>query len=666
MSEENKSENKSNKRRIVKRIAWVTPLILIVVLMSIFFLGDWHYAYNPPMSKILNPERGNTEQAYDYWGVHVTHEEADSLLQTEEGQRMLTPANGAVRIDEDLLELGRNAFYEETFSNEFFFTDILGMMNGPMSFWGVTKSLISLRGRGTNNLRVRAAEDAVIGGRVIDQGDIINTGIDVAKGAYVPLGMKIRFNRGKPMVGISCAACHSAYDPDSEMIIEGAPNSNLNAGLLLAMGTNSASYFANTDIDDLDRFIMENSIQVMGSDGELHYLPDPDSLENAVDSTLTRWPPGNFDSSNETRATPTRIPDSFTLGDHPYGWTGFSMAGPFRGLSVLNNNVHALNSDKFADVEAFHRLHNIDREVYVGSLLQNTANENYRYSLNNEETPTEFFARINPTEESPVSNHAVTLPSYPQSSFVTPSGLWAGTPGHKVLEEVNAMSAFQNSLVPPPPHEPISTSNVINGRRVFLDAGCRDCHSGPAFTNNLVLPVEEVGTEPMRARASEDFEEIMVPPTGYPFNGKIPVPPGTRTIDIPMDLIDQDQINLAWAFGNTEGGYKVKGLLGLNWTPPYLHDGGVAVGADPETQLGLPGTLFRGIPADPAQSLRALLDRSLRERVLEANRRMPELAQVNVHGVGHEFWVDEENGFSQDQQENLIHYLLHLERDEEN
>lgn len=671
-NEENRGEeNTDNQNNEVKKksrkwIVWVTPFILLLLIAIIFLLGDWEYAYTPPLSNVLNPEKGNTEQAYDYWGVSITHAEADSLMQTERGQRMLTPANGAILIDEDFLDLGRRVFYQETFNNEVFITDILGVMNGPMTFWGVTRALISLRGRGTNNLQVRAAQDAVVGGRAISKGDLINTGIDVAKGAYAPIGMKVRFKRGKPMMGITCAACHSAYDPASEMIVEGAPNTNLNAGLLLALGTNSASFFVNTDVNDLERFITENSLQVMGSDGKLYYLPDTDSLENAVDSTLTLWPPGSFDSTNETRATPSRIPDSYTLGDHPYGWTGFAMAGPFRGLSVLNSNVHGLNFDKFADIETFHRLHGIDREVYMGTLLQNAANENYRYDPDSDETPTEFFARVIPTEESLVASNAVRLPSYPQASFVSPNGLLIGTPGHRVWEEVNALSAFQNSLVAPPPPGRISSTKIIQGRRIFLDAGCQNCHSGPAFTNNRVIPVDEAGTEPVRARAFEDKEHILVPPTAYPFNAEIPVPPGTRIIDIPMDLVDRDQMNLAWAIDGTEGGYKVKGLLGLHWTPPFLHDGGVAAGPDLQTQLGLPGTLFLGIPADPYNSLLALLDRDLRDRVLEANRGMPELGKVNVHGTGHEFWVDQGSGYSRDQQDDLIHYLLHLEWDDEN
>lgn len=228
------------------------------------------------------------------------------------------------------------------------------------------------------------------------------------------------------------------------------------------------------------------------------------------------------------------------------------------------------------------------------------------------------------------------------------------------------MSAFQNALSPPAPPADVSTTDIVQGRRVFLEASCQNCHSGPAFTNNRVLPVDEIGTESVRARAFEDLDEILLSPAVYPFNVEIPVKPGSRTVDVPLDLVDQDQIDLAWAVRGTGGGYKVKGLLGLYWSPPYLHDGGVAAGPDPETDLGLPGTLFSNIIPDPFQSLRALLDRSLRQRVLEANRGIPGLQRVNVHGTGHEFWVDEENGFSMDEQENLINYLLHLEWDDEN
>jgi hypothetical protein len=96
----------------------------------------------------------------------------------------------------------------------------------------------------------------------------------------------------------------------------------------------------------------------------------------------------------------------------------------------------------------------------------------------------------------------------------------------------------------------------------------------------------------------------------------------------------------------------------LYWTAPYLHDGGVAVGPEPATQLGMVGTLLRGILPDPANSLRALVDREQRQRVVDANQSSAALQAMRVLGIGHEFWVDATAGFHQREQDALVHYLL--------
>jgi len=102
-------------------------------------------------------------------------------------------------------------------------------------------------------------------------------------------------------------------------------------------------------------------------------------------------------------------------------------------------------------------------------------------------------------------------------------------------------------------------------------------------------------------------------------------------------------------------------LIGLHWTALYLHDGGVAVGPNPEKDLGVPGTLQRGVEPDPFHSLRALVDRRLRQKVIAANRASKDLQAMHVAGIGHEFWVDEAAGFTKEDQENLIHFLLNLQ-----
>ncbi len=104
------------------------------------------------------------------------------------------------------------------------------------------------------------------------------------------------------------------------------------------------------------------------------------------------------------------------------------------------------------------------------------------------------------------------------------------------------------------------------------------------------------------------------------------------------------------------------GLVGLAWSAPYLHDGGVAVGPDASRQLGVPGTWDAGIAPDAANSLRALVERDLRRRVVAADKASPRAALSHVTGEGHAFWVDAAAGYSAADQDALIAYLLSLDR----
>lgn len=58
-------------------------------------------------------------------------DQATRLLQTDEGQKQLSPENRAVAVTEDLLKLGRKAFYSETFGNEVFQKDAVGALDSP-------------------------------------------------------------------------------------------------------------------------------------------------------------------------------------------------------------------------------------------------------------------------------------------------------------------------------------------------------------------------------------------------------------------------------------------------------------------------------------------------------------------------------------------------------
>ncbi|WML50395.1 hypothetical protein RCG23_12115 [Neobacillus sp. PS3-34] len=62
-------------------------------------------------------------------------------MQTAKGRVLLSPKNGAVKIDQALLDLGRKSFYEETFGNEVFLSDILGVFNGPLTIENFQKAI---------------------------------------------------------------------------------------------------------------------------------------------------------------------------------------------------------------------------------------------------------------------------------------------------------------------------------------------------------------------------------------------------------------------------------------------------------------------------------------------------------------------------------------------
>ncbi len=646
------------------RFGWTKYVLIILVLIlaaGLFF--EFEHAYVPPMDKVMNPNRINTDIAYDVWGRSVTREEADRLLETEEGRLLLSPYHGAVEINDHVLELGREAFYTESFGNEVFATDVAGLLDGPLSLWSFVRAIIDNRGRGTDNLQVRVARDAMIGGRSYSRGDIIDTGLDIVPGSYSVLGMKVKYSRGRIYTGVTCAACHSAVDMNTGLVVEGAPNINLNIGEMIALASNSASFFGNAEISSLEEFVTDPNRTVITSDGRRVALPDPDALEDAVDRIFLSWTPGSFDSTIDLVANPSQIPDSFTWQDHPYGWTGFAAAGPFMGLSVLNNNVHALNSDGLSQAEASEDLFGFDKELTYAIVLQNASRGRYRWSHESNTRPSTLFIRHNPTPPTMGMNEMIHTPSFPKGSLISPDGLFVSIEGSRVWLENNAMSAFQNTLAPPPAPIDFDPEMLELGEEVFHSAQCASCHSGPAFTNNRILPASEVGASPSRARANaNNWNAMIFPPMTWSWDTPVPVPLNARLLEVPLDKLDMDEVRMAYAQDERgEGGFKVKGLIGLWWTPPYLHDGSIAMGPDPDEQIGIPGTFHIGVRPDPVNSLRALIDRNLRRRVIEATENSEPLQLTNVTGTGHEHWVDEDAGYTEHQQNALIHYLLSLE-----
>ena len=639
-------------------------LLAALVGATLLTGGCFVATYTPKPQRLRQPEQRNEPPAYDLWGRSISRAEARELMKSGRGRATLSPANGAVKIDEDLLKLGRQTFYEESFGNEIFLTDVLGMLDGPLKPQGMLKAIKDLDGKGTSNLRVPLSQDAVIGGRRFTKGQLVDTGLDVPRGETAALGLRIELHGPSPKVGITCAACHSTVDTETMKVVHGAPNNDLNSGLLIALSSNSAAFFAHTDVKDFAPLVKDHSRTVVTTKGQRVPLPDPQALEDAVDRVFLKWMPGGFDSMTDLVNNVTQNPDAFTKHAHPYNWSGGFMAGPFNGLSVQTNNVHALNSDAFTEADGSLPRFGVHPEVFYAVLLQNAASTRYRYDPKTEdETPSVFFSRVDPTPYAPGMNEMVALPQYPKASLVEPTGLWNSNPGRPVWQRINATAAWQSTLRPPPPPQRIlaqaDSQTKQLGRQVFERAGCAECHSGPALTNNRVVPLREVMTQPAGANALESLQNAWAEPLGYAFDEPVPLRKDPKVLRVPTEHLEEEQIRTAYGFGDSPGGYKVKGLVGLWWTAPYLHDGGVAVGQGGE--VGVPNTILVSKLLDPYQSLRAVVDRDLRNKVIAANHAYRDLSTVGVEGIGHEFWVDSGAGFSEQEQRALLLYLLTYE-----
>lgn len=637
-------------RPALRVLAWLVTG-LVALLIAIVLIG-FRYAYEPSPSNVLSRYRASPEP-WDLWGKPLSEQDAARLK--------VLAKNGGVHVNAATLRLGRRSFYRETFKNEVFLTDVMGIIDGPLRLTNVAKAVLALGGKGTTNLRVEVPATVKIGGRTFAKGSYFDTGLDVARGAFAPLGMAISVKAGKVRVGITCAACHARVDSETGKVIEGAPNQDLNAGLLLALATNSAAYFMHTDVHPLTAVPADPQHRVLSSSGEREPLPNIAVLEHKVDEALLMWPRGNFDSLTDMEADPTQNPVSFTWQNHPYGWSGNFVAGPFRGLSAQNNNVHALNSDSLLLAGSSRALFDIDRQVFLGILLQNAANPKYRYDLQSGQWPSDFLAARDPTPGSPGINQVVLPASYPKGTLITPDGTLTSAPGYKVWQQNNAMSAWQDTIVPPRSRVVVDEAASHLGREVFGRAHCDTCHAGEFLTNHRIIPAAELGVNPVRAKALKKTELNFAPPVIYGFDTPVPVPRGARSLAVPVAALDQSQIDLGWAHNGSDGGYKVASLVGLYWSAPYLHDGGVSVGRNAEVELGLPGTVEKNVMPDPGNSLRAVVDRGLRGRVVAANQASPALVRMNVSGVGHEYWIDAEAGFSAKEQDAVIAFLLGYE-----
>ncbi len=614
-----------------KSLIWVVIITIALSSWLLYRTTSFEYAYIPDEQIIINSNNNFRVEQFK---------------------------TSQVESSEEQIKLGKEMFFKETFGNEVFFTDILGMFNGPLTFVNVGKAILKLNGEGTTNLQVEAAESFTVGDVTIKKGELMDTGLDVAKGSMTPLGIKMVFDEGRIKAGVTCAACHASVDKQGNVIV-GIPNRDVNVGLTLALGTNTASYFSHTEMESLKDYLKKNTHKTYTVNNKKLTFPSTQEFEKFVDSEILKWPRGSNDTTIELENNPVQIPDTFTLGDQPYGWSGQGQIGPFHGLSASINNAHTQNMDPLSQSTLVDPVMDIDTDVYLATLLQNAANPKYKYDIESGILPSEFFKRVDPTPGIEGVLELIRGPSYPKVSYPTSTGLFSSSPGFNAWEQINAMSAYMNSLHPPKTGLKKDSTTFEEGKRVFAKAGCITCHAGQYFTSNRLIKAEEIKTEGSRAKGFKGTEKFFdQQPKLYSIETPVPLPKNPKIEEISLNREEEKELKLGWAHEESNGGYKTISLYGLYWSAPYLHDGGVAVG--PKGEPGIVNTLMKGIQPDAKQSLKALLDSRLRKQVIEANASSKKLQTAHVLGEGHEFWVDETTGFTEEEQHALVHYLLRL------
>jgi len=483
-------------------------------------------------------------------------------------------------------------------------------------------------------------------------------------------------------IGISCAVCHASVSNEGKRLA-GVPNGELAIPFFIALAPNSSAAFArlNTQLDVKNFNPLNPEYQpgegkmIYNSKNQLVQLPDPQKFEKAFDDAVLDVPFGNFESTPDGIDDTTQIPSGFTFFNHPYTADGAFAVGPFNGLSIFNSAVHSSEINLLAAAQLSEKTLGIDSEVYIGTFLQNASDSRLRLPEGQPVKPAVWLRQIQETLGIPFAELEDQIPApgagdYPNlnPSLATFNGLFFSPnsdksddiAGGKFFFAANAMSAFQNSLVPPANRtqqnkQALKSGSVKRGAKVFETANCATCHIPPFFTDNKTHPINEIGTNSARAQSRLALNNLLVEPKLYSFDTTIPVSANAEVLDVPTKGISESATTLPLGI-LPNGGYKTTTLRGLYFSAPYLHDGGVAVREGslkvfPDGRfevvdlngLGLTGTLSLGLPADPANSLRPLLDRSLREKVVAANKLNPALGPQ--------------------QQTDLINFLLALDDD---
>ena len=395
---------------------------------------------------------------YDYFGQLLSPDEVTKLVQNQD----LDPNDpisyqriGAVQITPELIKKGGDIFFNRKIGDTFGLQRVFGFGLGLARILPeLAIAVEQLHGQSTNNLQITLLKNLTLGSRAFPKGTVVNTGLKVEKGALFPLGITSNGN-------ITCAACHAVVSPEGKSIA-GVPNSIIATPLLVALAPNSSAAFTRLKFNPLDPQFQGDGKTIINSKGELVKLPDPQKFEQAFDNAVLDVPFGNFESSADGINNTTQIPSIFTFQTNPYFLDGQFAIGPFAGLSAVSNGVHSSEINLFAVAQLSLQTLGIDPEVSIGTFLQQAADPRLRLPSGAPVKPSEWLRKVAPDVTKAELEDQVAAPdtgTYPnlRPSLFTYNGL-VFSPQTSDSDDIasgsflfaeNAMSAFQNSLIPP-------------------------------------------------------------------------------------------------------------------------------------------------------------------------------------------------------------------------
>ncbi|MEO6667052.1 MAG: hypothetical protein ABIO65_09815 [Nitrospiria bacterium] len=361
------------------------------------------------------------------------------------GSREAAPPPGV------LVDWGRSVFRYETFGNERFWTDTLGLVAGLDRVTPDGLLAAGLRFDGDKlPADVRRSEpgagpytDPATTRRLIEANAVI--------------GLVARGDR----VGVTCALCHSAVDdrigPGVGRRLDGVPNTALRAGRLIAWGERSRAY------------ALFLNVRGIGPgprvDPALFASREPDGaalMERQADAALRAWLPGQADTTPDGIDNPTDTPAIFNLQDvGPYTWTG-----AFPDSIAAHNYFFSVVLDPTT-------LATTEGRTFLASTAGSAG----------EDLHGGYRALLSALDPGATWPHVVAKPG----GFA----LFRATHdiGFQVArDDLDAVSAYLARMLPPPSGG-LDQEAVDAGRRVFRASGCNECHLEGRKTIGRIIPL---------------------------------------------------------------------------------------------------------------------------------------------------------------------------------